>query len=132
MGMSFALTLVRQGLWQGALVAGLVAVVSMFGGLERARGHAGEVHTEPAPTTKPATSERSGGPAPGVSGKAAGPGAETGKADASTSAKVGEGTSVPSPPVEPDTDPTLHFVALGALLFVGAGFLLVRRRRALA
>ena len=114
-----------------SLIVGAIALVLLFGGVERALGHAGEVHTEPAPTTQPATPE-SGGARSSTSGKAAGPRAAEDEADSSAPAQAEEGTSAPSPPVEPDTDPTFHFVALGALLLVGAGFLLVRRRRTLA
>ena len=106
-------------------VAGLVGLLSLAAGVDRAQGHAGEVHTEPAPQAQ-STAPESANPMP-----------EKKEGRPEEASSVGDGGSEgaptsPPPPVEPDTDPTLHFIALGLILVLGAGFLLVRRRRTLA
>ncbi|MGA1213207.1 MAG: LPXTG cell wall anchor domain-containing protein [Solirubrobacterales bacterium] len=110
------------------LIAALLAAALAFVvAPERAAAHAGEVHTEPTPSKTappgPSQKEAVGGP----SGRSNGSGSSAGVASEPEGTR--EVADVPPPPVEPDTDPTLHFAALGALLLGGAGFLLVRRRR---
>jgi LPXTG-motif cell wall-anchored protein len=110
------------------LLAALLAVALAFVlAPERAAAHAGEVHTEPAPskTAPSGPSQKASAAGPSGKGGGSGPSAEV----ATEPKEVREVADVPPPPVEPDTDPTLHFAALGALLLGGAGFLLVRRRR---
>lgn len=118
MGRRFAAgALALAAIWLGA------AVVP-----QGAAGHAGEVHTEPAPAVEPGAST----PKPAGRDKAEGAGGPVGgvvrREEGSSREAQGRGPA----PVEPETDPTLHFVALGALLLGGGGFLLFRRRRLLA
>lgn len=108
-------------------VAGLVSLVSLAAGVERSQGHAGEIHTEPAP---PAQSTSPKGTASEAGSKEARAG-DASSSSVGVAGSGGESNPVP-PPVRPDTDPTLHFIALGLLLVAGAGFLVIRRRRALA
>ena len=106
-------------------VAGLVGLLSLAAGVDRAQGHAGEVHTEPAPQAQSTAPEG----APPM------PRSKDGRPEEASSVGAGGsegGSTSPPPPVEPDTDPTLHFIVLGLILVLGAGFLLVRRRRTLA
>jgi LPXTG-motif cell wall-anchored protein len=109
------------------LVALLATVLVTALAPEGAAAHAGEVHTEPTPskTAPPGPSQKE--PVGGPSGRSNGSGSSAGVASEPEGTR--EVADVPPPPVEPDTDPTLHFAALGALLLGGAGFLLVRRRR---
>lgn len=111
--------------------AGALALAAIWLGVsvapQSAAGHAGEVHTEPAPAVEPGTS----GPKPEARGQAGSQRDQTTN-DQREAKGSQEAEGRTAGPVEPETDPTLHFVALGALLLGGGGFLLFRRRRLLA
>ena len=109
------------------LVAGLALIAP-----SQAAGHAGEVHSEPAPAAeKPVrpgaavgTGSNGGGKSPSESG--------SGPAGGDRAAVVVEEettTSAPPTPEVPESNPTVHFLILGALALLGGGAILLLRRR---
>lgn len=122
---------VRSPFVHALAVVALAFAAGAATGPERAFGHAGEVHPEPSP----AVNDRSPGVEPGKGGPAGaksaldGTSSGTGRTSGSERETGAEGASSRS--AESDTDPTLHFLALGVLFVAGAGLLVVRRRRTL-
>lgn len=93
----------------------------------QAVGHGGEVHTEePAAVTKP--SKATPKPEARVSGKPAERKMAAGAAR-EPEETIRVASEVPPPPAQPESDPTLHFIALAVVAVLGGGFLLIRRRR---
>lgn len=120
--------------------AALVIAVLCAGALapERALAHAGEVHTEEPKTSAPATGpgqqgggQDAGKPAGPTGEKESGAGGAAGRGSDEAGKSGGEsaGSSPPPAPEEPESDPLLHFFALGVAALAGLGLLLVRRRR---
>jgi MYXO-CTERM domain-containing protein len=104
-----------------------------------AAGHAGEVHTEPAPKAEkavvpPKDGKRAGsreaetatGDRAGDKGGAMSSG-EGGSNDVAASQVSAE---TPPPPEVPQSNPGFHFLALGLVALLAAGFVVLRRRRA--
>jgi LPXTG-motif cell wall-anchored protein len=98
----------------------------------QAAGHAGEVHSEPAPAVEK----------PVVPGAAVGTGSNGGGESRSASTANPAGgdraavavedettTSAPPAPEVPESNPTVHFLILGALALLGGGAILLLRRR---
>ena len=112
----------------------LLAVVTALALLSPAgaSGHGGEVHSEePAPAVvKP---DRGDGAAGGTAGrKAKGPTLESSAGKESRQEVVTRTSSDERPaPEVPESNPTLHFLILGVIAILGAGFILLRRRNAL-
>lgn len=111
-----------------AFVVALLALAMLIPAA--ASGHAGEVHTDdPAPSAGASVApERAGkddSDRKGASGTRAGANREPSE-DTGASAT---GSKAPPPPQVPESNPTVHFVALGAIAILGAGLLLLRRRR---
>jgi LPXTG-motif cell wall-anchored protein len=104
-----------------------------------AAGHAGEVHTEPAPKAEkaavpPKDGKRAGSrEAETATGDRAGdkrgamPSGEGGSNDGAASQVSAE---TPPPPEVPQSNPGFHFLALGLVALLAAGFVVLRRRRA--
>ena len=111
-----------------AVAAALLSLALMIPAA--ASGHAGEVHTdEPATSTgSPATPDRTGKAESGRKGAPDNRGEADGEFQDETAASV-NASETPPPPEVPESNPTLHFLALGAIAIVGAGLLIVRRRR---
>ena len=112
------------------LVTGATLVLISFGvnlGVDRAFGHAGEIHSEPAPAVPSASPDPK--PERGGAGATDRTEPDSGPAQSAEVTDQAGAEDSPPPPAEPETDPALHFLALGALLVGGGGFLLLRRRR---
>lgn len=114
--------------------SGFLAVVTALALLSPAgaSGHGGEVHSEePAPAVvKPEGGDGAAG-AP-ARPKAKGPTLES-SAGKDPRQEVVMRTSSDEPPAPevPESNPTLHFLILGVIAILGAGFILLRRRNAL-
>lgn len=118
-------------------VYALAAVALAFGvgaatGPERAFGHAGEVHSEPSPAVGDGSPRVESGKSGPTEARPAPDRTDSGTERTTGPERETGADSATSRPAEPDTDPTLHFLALGVLFVAGAGLLLVRRRRTLA
>ena len=120
--------------------AALVIAVLSAGAFapERAIAHAGEVHTEEPRTSAPAPGpgqqgggQDAGKPAGRTGEKESGAEGDAGRGSDEAGKSGGEigGSSPPPAPGEPESDPLLHFLALGVAALAGLGLLLVRRRR---
>ena len=112
----------------GVGVALLLAVVIAALGTgalapDRALAHAGEVHTE-----EPQTSASDSGQGSGMQ-SGSGKSADTVPDESAKAEARAPASSSPPVPEEPESDPLLHFAALGVAALAGLGLLLVRRRR---
>lgn len=97
-----------------------------------AHGHAGEVHTdEPAPAVAKRDGDRGGGK-PKVDRREVEAIAVPDGKDGSEQVSVTQ-TASEAPPVPevPESNPAVHFLILGIVAILGAGLILLRRRRAL-
>ena len=95
-----------------------------------ASSHVGEAHTDDPATATGATvtPERSGeddSDRKGASATRTG----TGGGSFEGSGASATGSEAPPPPQVPESNPTFHFMALGAIAILGVGLLILRRRR---
>jgi hypothetical protein len=123
--------------WLARAVVGAALVTVAAGALAPAEvwAHAGEVHSDAPEAAAPASN--TGGSsdraqAGAYDGKVAPPGDSSGVRSEERGEEGATAAPVPAPPPapeEPESDPLLHFAALGVAVVAGLGLLLVRRRR---
>jgi LPXTG-motif cell wall-anchored protein len=125
----------RERLRRGAVTLALLTLALCALSPAEASAHAGEVHSDAPEAAAPAR-----GPGEGGDGERGNAGGRKGSSTESTGVDAEDGTkkaeikaapasTPPPPPEEPDSDPMLHFAALGVAVVAGLGLLLVRRRR---